>query len=395
MIKRLAIFLILWILSLLAPTLSYVVPRHHRQTVRNRLHSVVPTPRVMSHPAHPWYSHSDLKRDRTHLMDSPLQVLFSNSSRFVLLETSKGMYHRVLDPVSNEAETAPLFLSCLQLEHLMKTEEIEASFLGNHINLIAWVGNSEGLDYFVCYFQEPLAADSIAELMSDTTIRISKLREFGDRLTQRMDAAILATSNGLVEFHKSHPFCAKCGSPTKSVKCGACRQCTSCKASVYPRIDVAAIMLITSQCGEYALLGRKAAWPKGRYSTLAGFCEVGETLEQCCVREVQEESGIEVQLDSVRFTCSQPWPFPRSLMAGFRGQAKQDGDTLPDIRFDEKEMQDVQWFHRDFVRERLEGGSSALNFEPNLEEEKFHIPGNSSLARMLITLWVNEKCVGV
>lgn len=394
MSSRLPISLVLLILSLLAPTSSYLVLRRHRQPVKDCLHSIVPTPSIISDAAQPWYSHSDLKRDRTHLLDSPLHVVFSNSSRFVILETSNGMYHRVLDPVSNTSEAAPLFLSCQQLEHLMNIEEIEASLLGDHINLIAWVGNSEGLDYFVCYFQEPLAADSITERMGDTTIRVGKLREFGDRLTQRVDAAILATSNGLAEFHKSHPFCAKCGSPTKSAKCGACRRCTACNASVYPRIDVATIMLITSQCGEYALLGRKAAWPKGRYSTLAGFCEVGETLEQCCAREVHEESGIVVEFDSVRFTCSQPWPFPRSLMAGFRGQAKQDGDELPVIRFDEKEMQDVQWFHRDFVRERLDGGSSALDFEPNAQEEKFHIPGNSSLARMLITLWVNEERVG-
>jgi NAD+ diphosphatase len=150
-------------------------------------------------------------------------------------------------------------------------------------------------------------------------------------------------------------------------------------------------MLITSQCGEYALLGRKAAWPEGRYSTLAGFCEVGETLEQCCAREVQEESGVEVDLESISFTHSQPWPFPRSLMAGFRGKAKQSGDELAKIVIEEDEMQDVRWFKKDYVRDRLSGGSLALNFEPNEKEKEFHIPGQSSLATLLITEWTNES----
>ena len=147
-------------------------------------------------------------------------------------------------------------------------------------------------------------------------------------------------------------------------------------------------MLITTQCQQYALLGRKANWPKGRYSTLAGFSEVGETLEQCCARETFEESGVHVDRSSVRFVCSQPWPFPRSLMVGFRAEAK---DTeKPTICIEELEMEDIQWFHKDYVRERLEGGSTAMTFAPNEREREFHIPGPSSLARILISEWANE-----
>jgi NADH pyrophosphatase NudC (nudix superfamily) len=121
----------------------------------------------------------------------------------------------------------------------------------------------------------------------------------------------------IIEFHRSHKFCSRCGHGTVSAKAGGCRQCMNDNCSrrgstrVYPRIDTATIMLITSSCGEYALLGRKRAWPSGRYSTLAGFTEVGETLEHCVVREVREESGIRVDLNSVAFVASQPWPFPR------------------------------------------------------------------------------------
>ena len=228
-------------------------------------------------------------------------------------------------------------------------------------------------------------------------MKLAGLREFGDSLESSTDAAILATCNGMVEFHKAHPFCSKCGSPSRAAKAGAARKCTNaeCGASVYPRIDVASIMLITSPCEQYALLGRKQNWPQGRYSTLAGFAEIGETLEQCCARETWEESGVSVDPASIRFVCSQPWPFPRSLMAGFRGKAHsqqplREEDGLPQIQVDELEMEKIQWFHKDYVRERLDGGSTAMAFEPNEQEQTFHIPGKASLARILISQWAHE-----
>jgi NAD+ diphosphatase len=155
-------------------------------------------------------------------------------------------------------------------------------------------------------------------------------------------------------------------------------------------MDLASIMLITSSCGNYGLLGRKKSWPKGRYSTLAGFAEVGETIEDCCIRETLEESGVIVDPTSVTFVASQPWPFPQSLMVGFRGRAYPQEQGLPRIEVNVDEMENVQWFSREYVRERLEGGSSALGYNPTTKEEEFHIPGRSSLARLLITQWANE-----
>lgn len=339
--------------------------------------------------AEPWYSHSDLERDRSHILETSSEVWSSPSSKYVVLEESKGMYHRVLDTTNDRSETEPLFFKYQELEQLVGADEIVAALRGESETLIAWVGTYKGSDYFVCHLASEVSTKTkVKDLMGDENVSVAGLRDFGDRLERRIDAAILASSNGLVEFHKAHPFCARCGSKTKVAKAGACRRCTSCKSSVYPRIDVAAIMLITSRCGEYALLGRKAMWPQGRYSTLAGFCEVGETLEQCCARETLEESGVLVDLRSVRFVCSQPWPFPRSLMAGFRGEAM--GSDLPSIKIDKTEMEDIQWFHRDFVRDRLDGGSTALDFEPDEDEKEFHLPGQSSLARLMITQWATE-----
>jgi NAD+ diphosphatase len=233
---------------------------------------------------------------------------------------------------------------------------------------------------------------------NESSFDCKPLREFGDLLEASHDAGILATANGLVEFHKSHGYCSRCGGRTQATKAGASRTCTKegCRKSVYPRIDSATIMLVTSPCENYALLGRKRSWPLGRYSTLAGFCEVGETLEECCQRETYEESGVVIDPKSIRFAASQPWPFPRSLMVGFRAKAMAmpslAAAALPKIVVDTNEMEDVRWVAKDFVKESLKlNGSTALTFQPNEEESNFHVPGKASLARFLITEWVYEK----
>jgi NAD+ diphosphatase len=255
----------------------------------------------------------------------------------------------------------------------------------------AWLGNVRGSDYFVV----ELADGSMKPFQLNETIACASLRSIGDKMTSAEDAAFYATANAFLHFHRTNGFCSRCGSPTKDAKLGACRRCTNqaCGASVYPRIDAATIMLVT--CGDFALLGRKKSWPRGRWSTLAGFTEVGETLEQCCAREVYEEAGVAVDPSSIQFVASQPWPFPQSFMVGFEAQAEPGPDgELPAIDFDEKELEDVRWFERGYVQAHLEGGSAALDFVPNPTESEFHIPGKSSLARVLITKWLTgvDKC---
>jgi NAD+ diphosphatase len=112
---------------------------------------------------------------------------------------------------------------------------------------------------------------------------------------------------------------------------------TACATEQFPRIDPAIIVLVSD--GDRALLGRQASWPKGRYSTIAGFVEPGESLEDAVVREVFEETGIGVQ--GVRYHSSQPWPFPASLMLGFSATA-----TSRDIVRNDEELEDARWFSR-------------------------------------------------
>ena len=370
----------------------------------------------MPTPDNPWYADAAISRDRSHVMDDRRNAKWESvskdkSARFVLM-TSQGMFHQV----SKENVPGPVFWTYDQLQQILVVDEDstrlkESLTSSDRNNILAWAGEHNEKNYWVYYTgdAELLSMDEMASMLSTNIIReeqpqrleVTGLREFGDRLASSTEAAVLATCNGLVEFHKSHLFCSRCGSPTRTSKAGASRTCTdtnkksgnkNCGASVYPRIDVASIMLITSPCEDYALLGRKHNWPQGRYSTLAGFAEVGETMEQCCIRETFEESGIQVDPITLRFVASQPWPFPRSLMVGFRAKVKAVScNELPTIRIDENEMEDIQWFHRDFVREHLEGGgSTAANFQPSEKEECFHTPGLASLGRMLIYQWAKE-----
>ena len=352
-------------------------------------------------PANPWYADASIARDRSHVMEqreAKWDSVCHESSRFVLL-LSQGMYHQVSNDDNNRP--SPVFWTFDEVTQLVGNERLKQSLTSrDKNNLLAWAGEYETHNYWV-YYTANVDHDHAASLLaarkkegdnhSPQQLAVTGLREFGDRLTSSTDAAILATGNGLVEFHKSHLFCSQCGTPTRTSKAGASRTCTShdCGKSVYPRMDVASIMLITTRCESYALLGRKGNWSPGLYSTLAGFAEVGETMEQCCARETLEESGVAVDRASMRFVCSQPWPFPRSLMVGFRAQAHEAGQ--PTIRIDESEMEDIRWFHRAYVRDRLDGGSTALSFQPNDQEKEFHIPGPASLGRMLIAQWANEE----
>jgi len=149
-------------------------------------------------------------------------------------------------------------------------------------------------------------------------------------------------------------------------------------------------MLITSRCNNYCLLGRKANWPKGRYSALAGFVEVGESIEQALIRETIEESGVDVDYTSIDYQSSQPWPFPSSLMLGYKAKASLDG--LPSINFDKEEMEDVKWFSKADVLAGLDiDGSIALtDWIPNPQQQILHFPGKSSLAYSLISNWAEN-----
>jgi len=177
------------------------------------------------------------------------------------------------------------------------------------------------------------------------------------------EAALLSYARALNLWRANHRYCGRCGAPTISVRAGHARCCSACDHESFPRIDPAIIVLVHD--GERALLGRQSTWPPNRYSTIAGFVEPGETLEDAVRREVDEETGIRVT--SIDYQSSQPWPFPSSLMLGFRAEGIYAEPTLHD-----GELEDARWFSRAELR-----ASAVL------------LPPPETISRRLINSWLD------
>ena len=171
----------------------------------------------------------------------------------------------------------------------------------------------------------------------------------------------------LAQWHRAHRHCPRCGAATEVSAAGAERRCPVDGSTHFPRVDPAVIVLVTDQ-HDRALLGRQESWPVGRFSTLAGFVEPGESAEQAVVREVAEESGVVVE--QVRILATQPWPFPSSLMIGASAATR----SSPEPRPDGVELAEVRWFSRDELRAGIEDGTVL-------------VPGTISISRWLIQRW--------
>lgn len=168
--------------------------------------------------------------------------------------------------------------------------------------------------------------------------------DFADLRRESIDmdakhAGILAYAKALHYWQHRHRFCGVCGSPNQLLSAGHKLECSNpeCARPSFPRIDPAIIVLVTHKGA--CLLGRNARWPARRFSTLAGFVEPGESLEDAVVREVHEEAG--VSLNQVRYVSSQPWPFPASAMCGFYAEAEECNARPSD------ELEEVRWFTPD------------------------------------------------
>jgi len=140
----------------------------------------------------------------------------------------------------------------------------------------------------------------------------------------------------ILEFHRTHRYCGLCGRPNREHDKEIALYCPECKHTCYPRVSPCIIVLVTR--GEELLLARSARFPTAMYSTLAGFIEAGETIEQAVHREVLEEAGVRIR--DLRYYASQAWPFPHQLMIGFH--ALHDSG---DITLDDEEIVDAQWWH--------------------------------------------------
>jgi len=207
--------------------------------------------------------------------------------------------------------------------------------------------------------EEPLA------LLPDEAGTFTDLRAVAGTLPGG-DASILAHARGLMHWRGQHGFCGVCGGACEPQSAGHVMRCTACGTSHFPRTDPAVIMLVHH--GDCALLGHSRRFPNTTmYSTLAGFVEPGESLEEAVAREVFEESGVRV--GQVQYHSSQPWPFPASIMLGFYAEALSEEVTI-----DPNELQDVRWFTRAQIRDHQANG--------------FNLPRLDSIARRLIEDWM-------
>jgi NAD+ diphosphatase len=201
-----------------------------------------------------------------------------------------------------------------------------------------------------------------------------------------IDASVLALAKALVHWHISHQFCGQCGQNNRSIEAGHARRCSDCRNMSFPRTDPAVIMLVERMFDDgiaRCLLGRQSSWVQGMYSTLAGFVDPGETLEQAVIREVVEETAIHVE--NPQYIASQPWPFPASIMLGFTAVA-----TSEKIDISQDNLEAAQWISREQL----------VDFSMHSPEQvaadgvalpQYKMSSGDSISSYLITAWLNKQ----
>ncbi len=190
------------------------------------------------------------------------------------------------------------------------------------------------------------------------------LRTLGSELSDR-DAGLFTQSLAVANWHEINQHCPKCGTPTVIEQGGWVRRCFKDNNEIFPRTDPAIIVAITDQ-EDRILLGSQGTWEQNRWSILAGFVEAGESLEAAVVREMKEECGLDVF--DVEYLYSQSWPFPQSLMLGFKAKADSSIEFLPDG----EEIVKLRWFSRSEIK---------------AEAKSLLLPSDSTISRALIELW--------
>ena len=249
------------------------------------------------------------------------------------------------------------------------------------------LGNASEVIYLGHEAHRPIFAADISQVdreradeliaLASADAKLVDLRRVGTLLGPE-SASLLAYARGMAFWHQGNRFCARCGHETHSRRAGHMRSCPGCENEIFPRIDPAVIMLVEQidpEDGEpKCLLGRHSKLPGSMYSTLAGFVDPLENLEQAVIREVQEEVGLTV--DMPRYIASQPWPFPASMMFGFRVGTRERAITV-----DQDELEHAAWFTRDDLERFGEVGDA---------DAEFILPPEDSIARNLIELWKAE-----
>jgi NAD+ diphosphatase len=238
------------------------------------------------------------------------------------------------------------------------------------------LGESRGRTWFAAV-TGPEAAQAAPDEWFPLRALLPRLAGADQEGVDLSEAPLVFHALGIAEWLWVTRFCPRCGEPVTPRAAGHELECANGHRH-FPRTDPAVIMLVASgepgSEDERCLLGRQSVWPEGRFSTLAGFCEPGETLEDAVRREVAEETGIAV--GDVEYFGNQPWPLPASLMLGFVGRA-----TSTDIAVDDDEIEDARWFTRAEMKAEVEAGTVVL-------------PGGVSISRSLVEHWYGGPLPG-
>ena len=299
-----------------------------------------------------FYTASALDRV-SHLRDDPTWLaerLRHESSRLLPVWRERNL----VSGIGDEPQYVPLPIHHVET---LRAEHAEPVLLGV-------VGDVAYFTLDVSHIEEPAEHDLLAGagLFED-------LRQVGPLLPSEQ-GNLLAFARGINYWHSRHRHCGVCGAPTVSEKAGHQRRCTSsvCDAVSFPRTDAAIITLVYH--GDEIILARSPRFVNGMQSVLAGFLEPGESLEDTVAREIYEEVGIRVT--DIEYQHSQPWPFPSSLMVGFRARALDR-----DIRIDNEEILEAGWYSRTFLK----------SLTP---QSPLRLPRPDSIARRLIEDWLSE-----
>ena len=303
-----------------------------------------------------FYASPNINRNGDYRSD-PLaleRIISDESTKFIPIANGKNLFKQDNDKIE------ALILSNKQLKLILSKEMVDPIFLGTAKNI-----NYVGIDID----QNTSKFDLWSK---ENDIIYDDLRKFGPNLNE-IEASFLALTSGMFFWHKTHKFCGSCGEKSISTDGGFVRVCKNhaCGKSHFPRTDPAIITLISFE--DKILLGRSPRFPERMYSTLAGFVEPGESLEQALEREVFEEVGVKVK--NIKYFDSQPWPFPASLMLGFFAEAKHQ-----DMKIDYNEIEDAHWFSIEDLR----------SLKHSSLDEGFSLPRVDSIARRLVDAWINK-----
>ena len=304
----------------------------------------------------PFYASSAINRHGDYRNNDKLlnSITTEKNTKFVPYYHGKNLFMSVNENIK------PIFFNQIQLH----------DFFPEGIDNTIFLGVANALNYFgidLSYTNQKFDF-----WLNENNIIIDDLRKYGPILDD-IEASFLALSNGMFFWQKTHKFCGSCGFQNNSKEGGFVMKCSNnkCGKSHFPRTDPAIITLISFK--DKVLLGRSPKFPNCMYSTLAGFVEPGESLEQALEREVFEEVGIKVK--NIKYFNSQPWPFPASLMLGFFAEAINDQMTI-----DYDEIEDAQWFSinelKSLQHPSISGG--------------FKLPRVDSIARRLVDTWINS-----